>query len=70
MKPTKKLTRAQWDELNVQYMNTPGLSDGFMASGEHYILVAILNKFGYHPMSREEVMELAEELLSMGWEEE
>jgi len=63
-----KLTREQWEALDIQYSNTPGLFDVFSASGEHYILVALLNKFGYHPHSREEAIELAQELLSNGYE--
>ena len=64
----RKLTREQWEKLDIQYSNTPGLFDVFSASGEHYILVALLNKFGYHPHSREEAIELAQELLSNGYE--
>lgn len=29
----------------------------------------ILNRLGYHPMSRREAMDLAERLLSNGWED-
>ena len=64
----KKLTRLQWEKLDAQYSVTPGLGDGFMPSGEHYILVSCLNEFGYHPNSREEAMNMAEELLANGYE--
>jgi len=66
----KKLTRQQWEMLDVQFSNTPLLTDSLSASGEHYILISLLNRFGFHPHSREEAMELAEELLSYGWQDE
>ncbi|MDM8521628.1 hypothetical protein QUF64_16405 [Anaerolineales bacterium HSG6] len=62
-----KLTRKQWEKLDIQYANTPPLTDSMSASGEHYILIHLLNEFGFHPHSREEAMELTEELLSNGW---
>jgi len=64
----RKLTRAEWDELDIQYSNTPGLDDVFSASGEHYLLIAVLNRLGYFPHSREEALEITEELLSNGYE--
>ncbi len=66
-KPKRKLTRDQWDELDIQYSRTPPLYESNSASGEHYILIALLNSFGYYPNSREEAMDLAEELLSNGY---
>lgn len=65
-----RLTKWQYDELNAQYANTPSLSDGFSASGEHYILFGLLKTFGFNPLSREAAMELAEELLAEGWYDE
>ncbi len=67
MKRTPRLTRDQYLEPDAQYQRTPPLSDGNSASGEHYILFMLLNKLGFHPHSREEAMELAEELLAEGW---
>ena len=52
MTTEKKLTRAQWDELRDQFERTPDPDEGSSASGEHYMLNYILNKLGYHPMSR------------------
>ncbi len=66
--PKRKLTREEWDELDIQYSNTPGLADVFSASGEHYLLVAVLNRLGYYPHSREEALQITEELLSNGYE--
>jgi hypothetical protein len=56
--------------LNAQYAVTPPLADGFSASGEHYVLFNLLNQFGFHPFSREQAMELTEELLAEGWRDE
>jgi hypothetical protein len=44
--PAKKLSEQQYFELQDQFDRTPRLHDGVMASGEHYMLVALLNKFG------------------------
>ncbi len=65
-----RLLRWQYDELNAQYAITPPLADGVAASGEHYVLFNLLNRFGFHPNSREQAMELAEELLTEGWRDE
>ena len=65
----RKLSRAEWDELDMQYQRTPSLNDSVSASGEHYILVALLNKLGFFPHSREEAIQIAEELLSNGWDD-
>ena len=62
-----KLTRAQWDKLNDQFQRTPDPDEGSSASGEHYILVHILNQFGFRPTSRRGAIKLAERLLSNGW---
>jgi len=65
---SKKLTEQQYFELQDQFDRTPGLHDGTMASGEHYMLMALLNKFGYSPHSRQEALELAEELPANGYD--
>ncbi len=65
----KKLTQEQWCMLDVQYDKTPPLTDSFSASGEHYILIHLLNKFGFYPHSREEAMDLTERLLANGYTE-
>jgi hypothetical protein len=61
-----KLSREQWVALDIQYGVTPADNDVDLASGEHYILVSLLNRFGYRPRSRRDALELAEELLSNG----
>lgn len=63
------LSRSQYEQLDCQYAHTPPLDDGFSASGEHYQLVHLLNKFGYHPHSREESFEITEKLLTEGWQQ-
>jgi hypothetical protein len=68
--PKGKLTRTQYIDLDNQYARTPSLSDSFMPSGEHYILMGMLNSWGFYPHSREESMDLAQELLSRGWKDE
>lgn len=62
----KKLTIAQWTELQNQYDNTPGVNDG-TGSGEHYKLTNLLNKLGYYPMTRQECMDMAGEILTNGY---
>ncbi len=63
----KKLTEDQYFALQQQWENTPELY-GTSASGEHYQLMHLLNRFGYRPRSVQEAMKLAEELLADGWE--
>ncbi len=67
---SKKLTREQWIDLDNQFARTPGLGDSFSASGEHYILVGMLNTLGYYPHSREEALEIASQLLTQGWKDD
>ncbi|MCB9136585.1 MAG: hypothetical protein H6636_14265 [Anaerolineales bacterium] len=59
-----KLTRAQWDELQAQFERTPALGDTWAPSGEHYILVALLNRWNLFPATAEDALELAEFLLT------
>jgi hypothetical protein len=37
--------------------------------GQHFILMALLSKFGFATNSKWEAMKLAEDLLNAGWEE-
>lgn len=59
-----KLTPAQWDELQAQFERTPTLGDTWAPSGEHYVLVALLNRWNLFPASTEEALKLAEFLLT------
>lgn len=64
-----KLTRAQWYELDEQISHTPPEADAEGVPGEHIKLIALLNKFGFNPMSKHAAMALAEQLLNVGWED-
>lgn len=62
-----KLSRAQWEELEDQMHHTPLEPDAEGVPGEHIKLIALLNRFGFNPMSKQEAMQLAERLLGDGW---
>ena len=47
-----KLTKAQYEQLEIQFGQTPELSDGPDEPGEHWTLIGLLNRFGYYPRSR------------------
>ncbi len=66
--PPHKLTRQQWDELYAQFIITPDPDEGFSETGEHWKLIALLNRLGYNPFSRKEAVFLAQELLDNGYE--
>ena len=63
-----KLTRSQFDMLQEQFDKLPDMSTSYSSSGEHYRLMHLLNGFGYHPSSREDATDLAERLLSNGYQ--
>lgn len=63
----KKLSRAQWEELDEQMSRTPPEPDAEGVPGEHIKLIALLNRFGFNPMSKQGAMQLAKELLDAGW---
>jgi len=58
-----KLTRAQWEELDQQMSITPSDADADGMPGEHIKLIALLDRFGFNPMSKRETMTLRKELL-------
>ena len=64
-----RLTRAQWDELEQQMSITPMDADPDGVPGEHMKLISLLNGFGFNPVSKQEAMRLAEELLEAVWED-
>ncbi|HSO10747.1 MAG TPA: hypothetical protein VLT51_00120 [Anaerolineales bacterium] len=49
-----KLTRAQWEELDDQLNRMPAESDPEGVPGEHLMLIALLNRFGFNRMSKAE----------------
>lgn len=63
-----KLTREQWYELDEQMSQTPSETDPEGVPGEHMKLIALLNKFGFNPVSKHAAMILAKRLLNQGWE--
>jgi hypothetical protein len=66
--PTK-LTRPQWEQLDDQLSRTPSETDPDGVPGEHMQLIALLNAFGFRPMSKQEALRIAEQLLEAGWTE-
>ena len=66
--PTQ-LTRSQWEQLDDQMSRTPSETDPDGVSGEHMHLIALLNKFGFNLISKQEALRLAEQLLEAGWAE-
>lgn len=62
-----KLSENDYWRLQAQFDKTPHPDDGFMPSGEHYILTSLLNELGYYPHSREELYKTTEKLLSKGY---
>ena len=59
----RKLTHAEWEALDEQMSITPPEPDSNGVPGEHLKLIALLNRFGFNPMSKQESMRLAKELL-------
>lgn len=66
-----KLTRAQWEQLNDQMRmsRTPSETDPDGVPGEHMHLIALLNRFGFNRISKQEVLKLAEQFLEAMWTE-
>jgi len=57
------LTRSQWEQLDDQMSRTPSETDPDAVPGEHMHLIALLNAFGFRPMSKQEALRIAEQLL-------
>ncbi len=66
---SKRLPRADWDLLYQQFTQTPDPDEGFTDTGEHWKLIAILNRLGYNPYSRKEAVRLAQQLIDLGYEQ-
>lgn len=65
---TWKLTRTQFMRLQKLFEQIDITSSDFSAGGLHYDLIALLNDFGFYPENSYAAIELAEELLSTGYE--
>jgi hypothetical protein len=66
---TPKLTRDQWYDLDAQYSITPEFPGEEGVPGQHFKLMGLLNRFGFHPMSKQEAMQMAGKLLDEGWDD-
>jgi len=58
-----KLSRDQWATLQSQYERTPPMGE-VIVTGEHYILINLLNRWKIFPNSAEEALAIAEFLLT------
>jgi hypothetical protein len=70
MTELKKLNRVQWDALYDQLIQTPDPDEGFTETGEHWKLIALLNRLGYNPYSRKAAVTLAQALIDNGYQYE
>lgn len=61
------LTQQEYFELQTQFERTPPPSESFGASGEHYILVALLHRMGFIETDKWRALKLAENLLMEGY---
>jgi hypothetical protein len=66
----EKLTRQQWYELDEQFSHTPAEPFSSEHPSEHMKLIALLNRFGHQPMTKQQALNLARTLLDLGWKEE
>ena len=63
-----KLNEQQYFELQAQYDRTPSPFEPYGGSGEHLISCFTLAKFGYREENKIRAWNLAERLLSEGYE--
>lgn len=59
-----RLTQQQYDQLNRLFEQIQMTSSDYSASGLHYVLIALLQGFGFTPYNSYDAIQLAEELLS------
>lgn len=62
----KLLTEDEYFTLQAQFDVTPPPSE-CSSSGAHCLLIAALNRLGYHPNGRDDAYRMAEELLADGY---
>ncbi len=58
-----RLTRDELDELQAQFNATPNPDEDFTETGEHWKLIALLNRLGYYPSNRKQAVLLAQKFL-------
>lgn len=64
-----KLGASYYFDLVRQFECTPDPNDGSISSsGEHYQLIALLDKMGFRTRTREQALDLAQQLLSNGYD--
>lgn len=67
----RKVTRDEYDEIQTQYDKTPPPdAEYFMATGEHWILKAILDGMGLYTSGPTAAFDLAGEILSEGCDDD
>jgi len=64
----RQLTEQEYFELQTQFEKTPPPSESFGASGEHYIMIALLRRMGFIETDKWRALRLAENLLLKGYE--
>ncbi len=64
----KERLRRAVGSSQLQYDRTPAIGEE-LVSGEHYLLIALLNKWKIYPNSRDEAIRIAEFLLTYCLEE-
>ena len=67
MSKLRMLTEQEYFELQTQFEKTPPPSESFGASGEHFILVALLRRMGFVETDKWRALKLTENLLMKGW---
>lgn len=64
----RMLTEQEYFELQTQFEKTPPPDESFGATGEHFILVALLRRMGFIETNKWSALKLAERLLMNGYE--
>lgn len=63
----RKLTEQEYFDLQAQYEKTPPPHESFGATGEHYIMIALLHRMGFIESNKWSALRLAEHLLANGY---
>lgn len=69
MATLKRLSADAWKQVYNQLEITPSpFNAQHSGTGQHAVLISLLNRLGYNPRSREDAIDLAEELIALGYE--
>lgn len=63
----RKLTEQEYFDLQNQYEKTPPPYESFGATGEHFIMIALLRRMGFTETDKWKALRLAEHLLENGY---